>query len=102
MSVAVLGRPVHGFLIRKAAKGHGTARYVEGLSSLHAGAKVCVVEDTTTTGGSLLVAIERAREAGLDVVQCITVVDRKEGAAARLAEAGLTLEAIVTRAELMA
>lgn len=98
----VIGRPVHAFLIRKEAKGHGTGRYVEGLENLEAGAKVAIVEDTTTTGGSLLRAVERAKDAGLDVVQCITVVDRQEGAAARIADAGYTLEALVTRQDLEA
>lgn len=100
-STALLGRPIHGFLIRKEAKGHGTKRYVEGMSSLGPGAKVCVVEDTTTTGGSLLQAIERAREAGLDVVQCLCVVDRQAGAVERFAEAGLELESLVTLSEIV-
>lgn len=100
MSQAVLGRPIHGFLIRKEAKGHGTGRYVEGMASLYAGAKVCLVEDTTTTGGSLLRAAQRAKEAGLDVVQCIIVVDRQEGARARFEEAELPFEALLTRADL--
>jgi orotate phosphoribosyltransferase len=95
------GREVHAFLIRKEPKGHGTTDYLEGRSSLKPGAKVCVVEDTTTTGGSLLKAVERARMSDLDVVQCITVVDREEGAAEMLAAQGLTLEALVTRRELV-
>lgn len=94
------GRVLHAFLIRKAPKGHGTGRLVEGLANLPAGSKVAVVEDTTTTGGSLLAAVERAREAGLDVVQCITVVERQEGAREHLAEHGLVLEALATRADL--
>lgn len=100
-SEAVLGRPVHAFLVRKEAKAHGTGNPVEGMGNLSAGDPVCVVEDTTTTGGSLLKAVERAREAGLRVVQCVTVVDRQEGAAEALAAAGLTLEALTTRAELV-
>ncbi|MEN0063067.1 MAG: orotate phosphoribosyltransferase [Myxococcota bacterium] len=100
-SRAVLGRDVHGFLIRKEEKGHGTGRYVEGMASLREGAAVCVVEDTTTTGGSLLRAIERARAAGLHVVQCLTIVEREEGAVERVREVGLTLESIVTWSELV-
>jgi len=94
------GRALHAFLIRKQAKGHGTGRFVEGLANLPEGSPVAVVEDTTTTGGSLLTAIERARDAGLRVVQALTVVERQEGAVERLAEAGLDLQALVTRAEL--
>jgi orotate phosphoribosyltransferase len=97
---AVRGRPVHAFLIRKEPKGHGTGAYVEGLANLPAGSRVAIVEDTTTTGGSLLTAVARAREAGLVVARCLTVVDRGEGAAERLAAEGLRLEALVTRADL--
>lgn len=96
------GRPVHGFLIRKQAKGHGTGQYCEGLANVPEGSKVAIVEDTTTTGGSLLTACERASMAGLNVVQCITVVDREEGAAERVAAGGYTLEALTTRSELLA
>ncbi|MEQ1502104.1 MAG: orotate phosphoribosyltransferase [Myxococcota bacterium] len=101
-SIAKLGRPVHAFLIRKEAKAHGAGQRVEGLASLPRGSRVCVVEDTTTTGKSLLAAVDAAREAGLDVVQCVTVVDRLEGAAEAVRAAGLTLEALTTRAELIA
>ena len=95
------GRPIHAFLIRKESKGHGTNQYVEGLTSLPPGSRVAVVEDTTTTGGSLLRAIVRARDAGLDVVQTITLVDREEGAREALADAGFTLEAFTTRSALV-
>jgi orotate phosphoribosyltransferase len=101
LSLAALGRPVHGFLIRKAAKEHGTGQRIEGLANVRAGSAVCVVEDTTTTGGSLLDAVGVARDAGLQVVQCLTVVDREEGAAERVAAAGLTLEALVSRRDLV-
>jgi orotate phosphoribosyltransferase len=99
-SIEVLGRPVHAFLIRKEPKGHGTSQQVEGLANV-AGGKVCIVEDTTTTGGSLLKAVEVARAAGLDVVQTITVVDREAGAAEAIAAAGLPFIALTTRRELV-
>jgi len=95
------GRPLHAFLIRKQAKEHGTGQYVEGLSNFSKGSPVTIVEDTTTTGGSLLTAIERAEAAGLKVVQCITVVDREEGASERIQAAGYTLEALTNRSELL-
>ncbi len=94
-------RPLHGFLIRKRPKGHGVERLVVGLSNFEPGAKVAILEDTTTTGGSSLKAVVAAREAGLDGVQLITLVDREEGAAERIAEAGLELIAITTRSELL-
>lgn len=94
------GRPIHGFMVRKEPKGHGLMQWLEGRANLPAGAPVCVVEDTVTTGGSLLRAIERVQESGLEVVQVIAVVDREEGGAQRLAAAGHRLEALVARAEL--
>lgn len=94
------GRPIHAFLVRKEAKGHGTLRYVEGRQNLPAGSKVCVVEDTVTTGTSLLNAVERCRAEGLDVVQALTIVDREEGGAEAIRATGLPFTALVRRAEL--
>lgn len=94
------GRPVHGFMVRKEPKGHGMQNWVEGRSNLPNGSKVCVVEDTVTTGGSLVRAIERVQEAGLEVAQVICIVDREEGGAARVGATGVALEALVTRSDL--
>lgn len=95
------GRPIHGFIIRKEPKGHGTGQYLVGEGNLPAGSKVVMVEDTTTTGGSLITAIQRAQDAGLKVIQCITIVDRQEGASEALHAAGFQLEALTNRAELL-
>lgn len=95
------GRPVHGFMVRKEAKGHGRKLFVEGRENLDDGAAVCVVEDTVTTGGSLLQAIARVEEAGLRVAQVIVVVDREEGAAERVAAAGYPFCALVRRRDLL-
>lgn len=94
------GRPVHAFLVRKEPKKHGTGQWVEGRGNLPDGAPVCIVEDTTTTGGSLLQAVDRAEVEGLRVVQCLTIVDREEGAAEALAARGFTLQSLVRRHEL--
>lgn len=94
------GRPVHAFIVRKEPKGHGTQTWVEGRANLPPGSPVAIVEDTTTTGGSLLKAVDRAEADGLRVVQCFTVVDREEGAAEALAARGFVLEALVRRTEL--
>lgn len=96
-----IGRPIHGFIIRKEPKGHGTGQYLVGEGNLPKGSKVVMVEDTTTTGGSLVKAIERAEDAGLKVIQCITIVDREEGAKEALRAAGYTLEALTCRSELL-
>jgi len=95
------GRELNAFLIRKEPKGHGVERLVVGMGNFCSRDKVAVLEDTTTTGGSLLRAVEAAQDAGLDVVQIITVVDREEGAKETVAAAGHTLEAITGRAELL-
>ena len=94
------GRPLHGFMVRKEAKGHGAGNQVEGRFGLPDGAKVCMIEDTVTTGGSLIKAIKAVEAAGLEVVQILCVVDRCEGAAERFTEAGYTLEALVTRTDI--
>ena len=96
------GRPVHGFMVRKQPKGHGAQQWVEGRANLPDGSRVCVVEDTVTTGGSLLRAVERLQQDGLEVVQCIAVVDREEGAAEKISAAGLPFIALVGRSDLEA
>ena len=53
------GRPLHGLLVRKEAKGHGTGQFVEGLGNFNAGDRVAMLEDVVTTGGSLLKACHR-------------------------------------------
>ena len=93
-------RPVHGFMVRKEPKDHGAGNQVEGRGGLADSAKVCMIEDTVTTGGSLLKAIEAVEAHGLEVVQVICVVDRQEGAAERCAAAGYKLEPLVVRADL--
>lgn len=74
----VRGRPLPGFLVRKEAKGHGTGQQLEG--QWKPGWKAVVVEDTVTSGGSLLKAVKAAEEAGLQVVATACLVDREEGA----------------------
>jgi orotate phosphoribosyltransferase len=68
---------VHGFLVRKAEKTHGTGRRVEGFCER--GARVVIVDDVCTTGGSTVTAIEAAREAGMHVLGVLCLVDREQG-----------------------
>jgi orotate phosphoribosyltransferase len=67
---------VHGFLVRKAEKTHGTGRKIEGFNQ--AGAKVVIVDDVCTTGGSTITAMEYAREAGMIVTGVLCLVEREE------------------------
>jgi len=68
---------VHGFLVRKAEKTHGTGRRVEGF--LQPGAQVVIVDDVCTTGGSTITAIEATRDAGMVVAGVLCLVDREQG-----------------------
>ena len=70
------------------------------MGNLEPGTKVCMLEDTVTTGGSVVKAIKHAREAGLDVVQCIVVVDREEGAQGIIEATGVQFVALTRRQEL--
>ena len=71
------GAPLlHGFLVRKAEKAHGTGRRIEGFC--REGARAVIVDDVCTTGTSTITAIEAAREAGMDVVAVVCVVEREE------------------------
>lgn len=81
------GERLDAFVVRKEAKGHGLQRRIEGTNVT--GRRVLVVEDTSTTGGSALTAVEAVREAGGEVVAVAVIVDRGTGAAERVAEAGL-------------
>jgi orotate phosphoribosyltransferase len=73
---------IHGFLVRKAEKTHGTGRRIEGF--LKPGAKVVIVDDVCTTGGSTITAIEAAREAGMVVAGVLCLVDREQGGRAKI------------------
>lgn len=84
-AAAARGRRLDAFVVRKAAKTHGLQRRIEGPDI--AGRRVLVVEDTSTTGGSPLTAVEAAREAGAEVVAVAVIVER--GAAPAMARAGL-------------
>ena len=68
---------IHGFLVRKAEKTHGTGRRIEGF--LQPGAQVVILDDVCTTGGSTVTAIEAAREAGMIVAGVLCLVDREQG-----------------------
>ena len=73
---------IHGFLVRKAEKTHGTGRKIEGF--LKPGARVVIVDDVCTTGGSTITAIEAARDAGMTVAAVLCLVDRKQGGRAKI------------------
>ena len=76
VSVSVVSGALHGFLVRKAEKQHGTGQRIEGFREK--GARVVIVDDVCTTGGSTIQAIEAAREFGFEVVGVMCLVEREE------------------------
>jgi orotate phosphoribosyltransferase len=86
-AAAAAGERLDAFVVRKAEKTHGLQRRVEGPDV--AGRRVLAVEDTSTTGGSVLTAVEALREAGADVVAVAVIVDRATGAQEKVEAEGL-------------
>lgn len=91
-------RDLCGFFVRKEAKQHGLGKRIEG--AFRAGQTVALVEDTMTTGGSTLEALDAVEAAGGTVARVLCIVDRGEGAADAFAQRGLALEALYGRADL--
>jgi orotate phosphoribosyltransferase len=87
-AAAAQGRAVDAFVVRKSDKAHGLQRRIEGPDV--AGRRVLAVEDTSTTGGSVLIAVDALREAGAEVVGVAAIVDRGSGAEKAVRAAGLS------------
>jgi orotate phosphoribosyltransferase len=85
-------------LVRKEAKEYGTSRAIEGR--LEKGERVCLIEDVLTTGGEAIKAAEKLRAEGAEVVKLIAVLDREEGAAEAIDEAGLEYEPLFRKSDL--
>ena len=90
------GRKIDAFVVRKAEKQHGLQRRIEGPDVK--GRRVVAVEDTSTTGASVLTAVEALREAGADVVGVAVIVER--GAEQAIKEAGLEYRTLYSLTEL--
>lgn len=93
------GRPLDAFVVRAAVKDHGLRRRIEGPDV--AGRAVLVVDDTSTTGGSVLTAVAALREAGAVVAGVAVVVDRGAGAREAVTAAGVSYRAVLTIGEVM-
>ncbi len=93
-------RRIPGFIVRKTPKDHGTGATLEGAAGLAEGARVLILEDVVTSGGSSLETAERARQAGFEPVGVIAVVDRQLGARDAILEAGLSFRALFEAEEL--
>ena len=90
MQAAQMNRPLNALIVRKEAKGHGTAAWLEGPLPPK-GSLITVLEDVVTTGGSSLKAVNGLREAGFLVRRIVTIVDRQEGGELALKDSGLEL-----------
>jgi orotate phosphoribosyltransferase len=86
-------------IVRKEAKGYGTANRLEGV--FDEGERVCLVEDVVTSAGAAIEAVGALRDTGLEVGTAICVVDREEGGKEALAEKGVRLQALFGAAELL-
>lgn len=96
---AMEGRPLVAFSIRKAPKDHGTGGRLVG--PVDATDRVAVIDDTVTTGGALVEAIEVVRAEGIQVVEAVTLVDRSQGAVqARMDLLGIPYRALVVPSDL--
>lgn len=91
-----LGRPC--VFIRNQKKDYGTAKQLEG--TLEAGERVILLEDVATTAGQAIEACQTIAEAGASVMAAIAVIDRLEGAAENMAEAGIRFERLFTKRDL--
>jgi orotate phosphoribosyltransferase len=94
-AAAARGRTLDAFVVRKTQKVHGLQRRIEGPDVK--GRRVLALEDTSTTGGSVMTAVEALREEGAEVVAVVTIVER--GAAPRLAEEGIPYRYVFTATE---
>ncbi|MEM1294716.1 MAG: orotate phosphoribosyltransferase [Verrucomicrobiota bacterium] len=92
-------KPLHALCIRKEAKDHGRGKQVEG--PFQEGNMVAVIEDTITTGGSTMTAIEAIEREGGNVAFVICLVDREEGGNKTIEEAGYPFIAAVRKSEFM-
>ncbi|MGA3069625.1 MAG: orotate phosphoribosyltransferase [Terracidiphilus sp.] len=103
-ALSLPGAPLlHGFLVRKAEKAHGTGRRIEGFS--RPGARVVIMDDVCTTGASTINAIEAAREAGMVVAAVVCIVEREEAngrPAVEAAAAGAPFLSLFTAAQVRA
>jgi orotate phosphoribosyltransferase len=92
--------PIHAFSVRKRAKRHGRGQLIEGC--FEPGARVVIVEDVITTGGSALKACEAVNQARGEVIGVVGLVDREEGGRAALEAAGLNTIVLYTATDLKA
>ena len=97
-AAAATGERLDAFVVRKEGKAHGLQQRIEGPAV--AGRRVLAVEDTSTTGASVLTAVDALRQAGADVIGVAVIVDRNTGAAEAVEAAGLPYRAAIAAHDL--
>src|SRR3954468_6480482 len=97
----VRGRPLPAFYVRKETKDHGSKRLVEGDRAIVPGMPVVILEDVITTGGSTLKAADKLKSLGIRVIGVVALVDRQEGGAEAIREAGIPLVSICNRKDFL-
>lgn len=100
MLAAQEGKGLKGFLVRKEPKKHGRQNLIEG-KELTSKDRVVIVDDTATSGGSLIKTIEALKNDDIKVVKAIVVVDREEGAQENLGKLNCPLVSLFTKTELL-
>ncbi len=93
-----LGRPLHGFIVRKEPKSHGEMKLIEG--PFEEGLKTLIVDDVITTGSSILKAAKAVEEEGGKVILTMGIVDRLEGGRENIEKAGYLFRSLFTRKDL--
>jgi len=88
---------LHPLIIRKEPKQHGTQKWIEG--NVEKAKRVIVVDDVITTGGSTIKAIEKMREAGLEIVKAVVIIDREEGGRENIERMSVEVHSLFTRAD---
>jgi orotate phosphoribosyltransferase len=95
------GRDLPALYVRKERKDHGSAKLVEGDRALFDGIRVMLLEDVITTGGSSLKAVKALAQVNATVVGIIALVDREEGGAEAIREAGIPLASLARKSDFM-
>lgn len=95
-----LDEPINAFLVRKESKEHGRGGYVVGVDETE-GLDVVIVDDVFTTGGSTITAIERAREAGMNVLGAVCLVDREQGGRKNIEAINCAVDRVLVMADLL-